>query len=154
MDQYSRIKQISEYANEADVHFIKIQLTGRDKWAGQTIKSLGLPHGVIVAAIQRSKDIIVPRGNVVLQPGDTLVLGAASFGGDTHIELKEVVLKQQHPWNGQPIRELDISRQTIIVMVKRKGKILIPNGDLVLAAGDKVILYTQMRLSHASQIKI
>lgn len=154
VDQYSRIKRISEYANEADVHFIKIQLSGRDSWSGKTIKDLGLPHGVIVAAIQRSKDIIVPRGDVVVKSGDTLVLGAESVGEDRHIDLKEVVLRKHNPWNGLPIKDLDISRQTFIVMVKRRGKMLIPNGNLVLQEGDKIILYTRKHLSHANSIEI
>ncbi|MCI8422595.1 MAG: potassium channel protein [Lawsonibacter sp.] len=154
VDQYSRLKRISEYANEADVHFIKVHLSSRDSWAERTVQELGLPHGILVAAIQREKGIIVPRGNVVLLPGDTLVLGAESVGDDKHIDLKEIVLRRQNPWNGQRIRDLDISRQTIIVMVKRKGKMLIPNGDLVLLEGDKIILYTQMHLSQANSIQI
>ncbi|MEM5780126.1 MAG: ion transporter, partial [Lawsonibacter sp.] len=32
VDQYSRIKRISEYANEEDIHFIKVLLTTRDPW--------------------------------------------------------------------------------------------------------------------------
>ena len=148
VDQYSRIKRISEYAAEQDVHFIKITLTGRDAWAGRTVHDLGLPAGVILAAIQRGAETVVPRGDVQLKKGDSLVLGAESFGDDSRIELKEIVLKAQHPWNGQPIRELDISRQTVIVMVKRRGKAIIPNGDLVLLEGDTIILYTKLSRRH------
>ena len=154
VDQYSRIKRISEYANEADVHFIKVHLTENDRWSGQTVQSLGLPSGIIVAAIQRDGQIVVPRGDVALLPGDTLVLGAAAVVDDKHIDLKEVILRKQNPWNGQRIRELDISRQTIIVMVKRGGKILIPNGDLVLQEGDNIILYPQPHLKGASTIEV
>jgi voltage-gated potassium channel len=118
------------------------------------IRDLGLPKGVIVAVIQRGKDTLVPRGDVKLQAGDTLVLGAESFGDDKHIDLKEVLLRKQNPWNGQRIRELDISRQTIIIMVKRKGKVLIPNGELTLLEGDRLIMYTQMRLDHANNIEV
>ena len=46
------------------------------------------------------------------------------------------------------------SRQTIIVMVKRGGKILIPNGSLVLQEGDNIILYTQTHLRDASTIEV
>ena len=154
VDQYSRIKRISEYANEAEVHFIKVHLTEKDRWSGQTVQSLGLPSGIIVAAIQREGQVVVPKGDVGLLSGDTLVLGAAAIGDDRHIDLKEVVLRKHNPWNGQRIRELDISRQTIIVMVKRKGKILIPNGSLVLEEGDSIILYTQSHLRGASTIEV
>lgn len=154
VDQYSRIKRLSEYAHESDIHFIKVSLLPKDPWAGKTIVELGLPAGVIVAAIQRNGKIVVPRGSVELRAGDTLVLGAKSLGNDKHIDLKEMVLRSQNPWNGLPIRELDISRQTIIVMVRRKGNILIPNGDLVLKEGDSIILYTQSHLRDANTIEV
>ena len=121
---------------------------------GKPIVELCLPAGVIVAAIQRNRKIVVPRGSVELRAGDTLVLGAKSLGNDKHIDLKEMVLRSQNPWNGQRIRDLDISRQTIIVMVRRKGSLLIPNGDLMLKEGDSIILYTQSHLRGASTIEV
>lgn len=154
VDQYSRIKRISEYARESDINFIKIHLSERDIWSGQTIKQLGLPSGIIVAAVQREERTIVPRGGTVLQAGDTMVLGAPSYEDEKSIDLKEVILRKQHPWNGQRIRDLDISRQTVIVLVRRGGKNRIPNGDFVLKEGDTVILYTQMHMSHAHNIQV
>ncbi len=154
VDQYTRIKRISEYADEDEVHFIRVALTERDSWSGKTIQQLGLPHGVIVVAIQRGHEVVVPRGSVELMADDVLVLGAESVGSSDqhHIELKELELRQHNPWNGQRIRDLDISRQTLIVIVKRKGRMLIPNGDLTLHQGDRVILYTRTRMAHASSI--
>ena len=154
VDQYSRLKKLSEYANEEDIHFIKVNLKRQDNWVGKQIMDLGLPHGMIVAIIRRGGENIVPRGNVVLKPSDTLVLGAEALKDNTHIDLKEVVLLKNNPWNGVRIRDLDISRQTIIVMVKRNGVMIVPKGELMLLEGDKVILYSQERISHASKIQI
>ena len=154
VDQYSRLKKISEYAQEEDVHFIKVNLKRQDKWVGQTIMDLKLPHGVIVAMIRRGQETIVPRGDVVLKANDTLILGAESVKDDQHIDLKEIVLLKHSPWNGLRIKELDISRQTIIVMIKRNGVVLVPKGDLMLLEGDHVILYSQERISNASKIEI
>ena len=156
VDQYTRIKRISEYADEDEVHFIRVALTEHDSWSGKTIQQLGLPHGVIVVAIQRGHEVVVPRGSVELMADDVLVLGAESVGSSDqhHIELKELELRQHNPWNGQRIRDLDLSRQTIIVMVKRKGRMLIPNGDLRLQEGDKLVLYSRVHVNHASTLQI
>ena len=143
VDQYSRIKRISEYGQTSDVHFIQVHLRKRDAWVGKTIRDAGLPGGVIAAAIQRGGRIVMPRGDTVLEAGDTLVLGAQGFRNDQHIDLKEITLRRQNPWVGQHIRELDISRRTLIVLVRRDGKALIPHGDLRLREGDTVVLYTQ-----------
>ena len=125
-----------------------------DVWIGQHIRDVGFPRGTIVAVIQRNGRVIVPRGDTVLLEDDVLVLGAESFSKDERIDLKEIVLLKHSRWVGERIRDLDISRQTIIIMVKRKGKVLIPNGNLVMQEGDRVIMYTQMHFSHAHTIEV
>ena len=152
VDQFSRIKRLSEYAREENIHFIKVQLQKRDSWVGKEIKDLGLPYGIIVAMIRRGREQLVPRGDVVLKDNDILILGAEALKDDKHIDLKEIVLRKQNPWNGRLISELDISRQTIIVMVRRNGTMLIPKGNLMLLEGDHVILYSQTYIADAEQI--
>ena len=154
VDQYSRLKRISEYAEEEDIQFIKVRLWKQDTWVGREIKDLCLPHGMIVAMIRRGKENVVPRGDVVLKSGDTIILGAEALKDSKHIELKELILGKQNAWNGRQIQELDISRQTIIVMVQRHGTMLIPRGDLVLLEGDHVILYSQSYIPSAKQFDI
>ena len=154
VDQYSRLKRMSEYGVEEDIHFIKAHLRSCDKWVGVAVKDMGLPEGVIVAMIRRGRENVVPRGDVVLEAGDTVIIGAEAVKDDKHIELKEIVLLEHNPWNDQYIRDLDISRQTMIVMVKRKGSMLVPKGSLMLKQGDHVMLYTQERFLDASTIQI
>jgi len=50
--------------------------------------------------------------------------------------------------------DLDISRQSIIVLVKRRNKSLIPNGNMKLETGDRVFIYTKLHLSNANDIEI
>ena len=154
VDQYSRIKRMSEYVNTEDVHFIKVHLVAGDAWIGHPIRDVGFPRGTIVAVVKRGDRVIVPRGDTVLKEDDMLVLGAESFRKDEKIDLKEIVLLKHSRWVGERIRDLDISRQSIIIMVKRKGKVIIPNGNLVMQEGDHVIMYTQIHYSHAHTIEV
>ncbi len=154
VDQYSRLKRRNEYGYEADMHFIKIEIGLNDKWLGQRIADLRLPSGMIVAIIKRDNEILIPRGDLVLEEADILVLGAEPYEDDEHINLKEVVLKTHNPWTGLRIRDLDISRQSVIVLVKRRNKSLIPNGNMKLEAGDRVFIYTKLHLSDAGNIEI
>lgn len=154
VDQYSRIKRMAEYGREEDVHFIKIHLTSRDNWVNKSIAQLSLPERVIVAVVQRNHRILVPRGNLVLREDDVMVLAAESFLDKEHIRLKEITLQKNNPWNGHRIRDLDISRHSVIVLVKRRDKIMIPNGNLILREGDMVILYTEIRIAEGTEIEI
>lgn len=154
VEQYSRLKRISDYAREENLHFVKIELSSQDDWNGKQIQDLKLPHGIIVAVIQRGKDIIVPRGDVIVKTGDKLVLGAEALKGDQPVNLKEITLLENHDWNDTAIKDLDISRQTYIVMVRRDGKALIPNGKLVLHKGDEVILYTKEHLANEEILSV
>ena len=63
-------------------------------------------------------------------------------------------LRRHSPWNNMAIRDLDISRQTLVVLVKRRGTMLIPNGDMILREGDTVLLYTKSYISGAVSVEI
>ena len=52
------------------------------------------------------------------------------------------------------IRELDISRQTLIVMVRREDRLLIPTGSLKLAEGDTILLYTKKMIRDAVEVEV
>ena len=154
VDQYSRLKRIGEYGQEEDVHFIRIRLDKHDDWTDHRIADLHLPQRIIIAVIQRDHRILVPKGDTVLKAGDVMVIGAESFQDKDHIKLKEITLQQRNPWTNQKIRDLDISRHSIIVLVKRNKKIIIPSGNLTLLEGDTVVLYTQTYMANADDLEI
>ena len=154
VDQYSTLKKKTEYGYEIDMHFIKVNITENDKWIGKRIADLSLPSGIIVAAVRRREEVIIPRGDIVIEEDDTIVIGAEPYDDMETINLKEVVLKSQHPWNGHRIKDVDISKHSVIVLIKRKNKVLIPNGNMMLYEGDRVFLYTKMVLENMSNIEI
>ena len=130
-------------------------MTDRDPWIDHTISQLHLPDSVIVAVVKRGDRILVPRGNMILRSDDIMVLGAESYQDDKeHIKLKEFLLQKNHPWIGKTIRSLEISRHSIIVLIRRNRKVMIPNGNMILRENDTVILYTQSYLGGDGDIEI
>lgn len=141
VEQYTRLKRLGSGHKSDDVHFITLEISGRDKWANKTIKSLGLPKGAIIVAIERKGTTLVPHGDLELKQGDRLIIVAESLQDMVDVQLREETVTAASPWNGTKIRDLDISRQTFIVMVKRGKRTLIPRGELTLAENDVVLLY-------------
>ena len=154
VEQYSHLQASATMAREQDIRFIKFRLDAKDAWAGHDIAELRLPHGVILTAIHRGEEVLIPHGGIRLEAGDGIVLGAAPLRGDTPIGLKELVLLDKHPWNGQYLRDLDISRQTVIVMIKRGGRTIIPKGSTRLKAGDTLLLHTKSHLAGSREIEL
>jgi len=154
VDQYSSIKKRLEFGHEADMHFIKVHMSSEDYWIGKRISELRLPAGIIISVVKREEKMLIPRGDIVIKEDDTIVLGAEPFDEHERIHLKEMVIKKDNPWNGLKIRDLDISRQSVIVLVKRRDRSLIPNGNMVLKEGDIVYLHTEMHFSKVNHIKI
>lgn len=149
VDQYSRIKRMNEYGREEDIHFIRIELQPGDAWINKTVAELDLPARVILSIIQRNDRPLIPRGDMVLKARDTLVLGAESFlDKEQHIALKEIILKKNNPWIGKRVRDLNISRHSVVVLIKRHKKSLIPTDSFILRESDTVILYTQTHIDN------
>ena len=150
VEQYQTFKKIGDYGIEKDIRFIRITLTENDSWNEQAVRDIGLPQNSIIAAIQRDGKMIIPNGSTVLKDGDILTMGAEPGEKDLPVRIQEIKLRKNHPWTDNPIRDLDISRRSYIVLVKRDGKSILPYGDLVLLEGDQVFTLSQERQIHGA----
>ena len=142
VEQYTRLKRIGEVGIEDDIRFIKIELKKDDEWCNKAICDLHLPHGILIASVQRDGKPMIPRGDLELKVTDVVILGAESLHDDRPVNIKEVILRQNHPWKGKAIKDLDISRQTFIIMIKRGDQTIVPRGNIVLEEDDKIFLYS------------
>lgn len=154
VEQYTKLKTTSAYSDEFDIRFITLRVHEGHPWEKMAVEEISLPPGLILAVVSRGNQTIVPRGDTILEAGDRLILGAEGFKDEIGIKLKELILRERHPWAGKQIQDLDISRQTLIVMVRRNDRIIIPNGQLRLEAGDMVILYTKRDVRDSVEIDL
>ncbi|MCD7866287.1 MAG: ion transporter [Clostridiales bacterium] len=154
VEQYTMLKNSVDYLMEEELKFIRLKVGENHPWENKKVMDLPLPPGLILAVIQRAGDTIVPRGDTVICSGDSIVLGAEGGSGDIGITLKEIVLQERHPWVGYAIKDLDISRQTLIVMIRRDGKAIIPTGSTVMREKDAVFVYSKKNMADAQKITI
>lgn len=141
VEQYTKIKNLAEYQEETNVSFLTLNVDQRSSWCNQVLRSLNMPKGLLLVAIHRGQDILIPNGDTKIIKGDKLILCAESVHQRDQIHLKEIRIKEKSEWIGKPIRDLDISRQSIIVMIRRKGHAIIPHGEDIIHFNDLVILY-------------
>ena len=155
VEQYAEMKKAVHVGMEKDMQFIKIPLKENDRWVGKRVGELGLPEQVIMAMIKRGERSLIPRGDVLLQDDDIIIFGAEPFGErNDDIHLTEMILREDNPWVGKRIRDIDMSKHSIIILVKRKNKVKIPNGNMVLQEWDRVFLYTDQYVVDATDIEV
>jgi len=143
IEEYQKAKRLADIEQEQDVRFIKVSIDEGDVWIGRTISDIAVPSGSMIALVIRGGGTLVPHGDTVIRLGDKLIMCAESATEGMLEDVKEVILHARHPWNGQKIKDIDISRQTVIILVDRDGKLITPTGELTLLENDKVLLYTK-----------
>lgn len=141
VEKYTRIKTASTIGEERDVRFITSTVSHGHSWCGKKLSSIVLPPQLLLVVILRGEEQIVPSGDTEICEDDVLVLAGQHFADRSDMNLREVFVGEEHPWVGEAIRNLDISRRELIVSIERKGKMLIPSGGSEIRKGDVVLLY-------------
>lgn len=154
VEQYSEMKNAVHVGTKQDMNFIKVPIREGDSWIGKRVCELGLPRRVIMAMIKRGEHSMIPRGDMMILEGDIIIIGAEPYEQNEEIHLTELILREDNPWVGLRIQDLDISRHSIIILVKRKNKVLIPNGNMVLKEWDHVFMYTDKYIVDATDIEV
>ncbi|MDD4541873.1 MAG: potassium/proton antiporter [Eubacteriales bacterium] len=135
------LKTFNYYLDKANLGFFETRIKKGGKHVGTKVKDLNMEFDFIVAKIERDGKTIVPRGEVIFEEDDIVVLS-----GETHFDksgqnLIEFTIPENHEWAGAYIRDLHPSHDRLIITVQRKGSDLIfPDGNTQLLAHDKVVL--------------
>lgn len=134
------MKTFSDYSDDDNIQFIRLDINAGHKWIGKSIKEISLIPGMLVVLIRRGKTPILPNGDTVIEEGDVAVLSASGYrdGGES-ITIRETEITPHHKWNGKRVSELDLKNNTLLLMIRRGGGTVIPRGDTVLCSHDIVI---------------
>lgn len=147
VEHYTKVQNAPNKGDEFDLQFISLDIIKGHPWTKRKVKDIEIPPGIILAVIYRENDIIIPKGDTVICENDHLILGSHALKRDINISLKEILIGPDHQWNDLLIRDLPISRQTLLLMVNRKDKNRIPNGSLQIQTGDKILVYQKNKNS-------
>lgn len=145
VEYYTKIK-VGSYS-EHDADFITLNIVIGHPYTGLKLGELNLPQGLYTAVVLRGEDVYTPHESLVLEVGDSLLLGTVSTG-QFECRIEEVRLEAGHHWIGNRIKDLDISRRVFVVMVKRGHKNICPQGSTLLKEDDVVLLLEKMVKNH------
>lgn len=142
VEHYTKLKLITSHSEERDIKFVTSVINSEHDWNGMLVKEITMPPQLLLVVIIRDDDVLIPRGDTRIFAEDKLIIAAKNLKGELDIELTEIKIKEEHPWVGEHIKDLDISRQDLIVMIRRRGRVIIPNGMTMIKKDDMVLMYS------------
>ena len=142
VESYTKINKIVFKEEEKPLHFVASVMVKDHPWNHKPLKEAILPPETVLAVIIRDEKEIIPKGDLVFETGDILIFAAKRYDENKGMDLSEIIIKDKHEWVGAPLKKLDISRQSLIVMIKRNGRVIIPNGNTVIKPDDMLVMYT------------
>ncbi len=138
------MKTFTDYSNEMPVQFIQFSVPEGHKWCGRALKHVTLPPETLVALLIRDGENVIPNGTTVLQAKDKLILSARTPEAASGVTLSELQLDSEDEYVGKRLSEIPQKKDTLIIMIQRKGRVIIPRGNVVLKAGDVLVVnYTE-----------
>lgn len=133
-------KTFNDYQEENDVDFVKVHIESGHPWIGRSLAELQLPHNLLAVMIARDGDNLVPDGHTVLQDGDLLVFAARAFEDRENLSLREIPIDRGHKWNNRTLREITTPQHTLIILIQRGTRTMIPDGGTRIQTGDILVL--------------
>lgn len=129
-------RTFNDYQEDNDVSFVKLHVSAGHRMAGKALKELPLAPDFLAALLLRGKETLVPNGETVVEEGDLLILAAEQFEDRENLSMSEICLDKNSKWAGKSLSEIRLPKGSLIVLIQREGKTLIPGGSTVLQAGD------------------
>ena len=147
-DNENVMKTFNDYSDETDIQFIRIEISNEHPWTDKQIKDLANVPGTLIAAIVRHGATIIPKGNTYLRDGDILIVCAQTYKDTDGIKLNEINITPKSKLVGKKLKNADIGRNSLVVLIQRNGSDIIPDGDSVIEANDTLVIYSQKKLFH------
>lgn len=137
------MKTFNDYSDEVDVRFVQFVIPEEHKWCERKLCETTLPPGTLAVLIIRDGKKIVPRGTTVLKAGDKVILSGGAAEAGEELRFTELRLEKGNEEIGKKLKDSDLVKGALVMMVRRKDMVIIPKGGLVLKEGDVLIVHRQ-----------
>ncbi|MBK5200660.1 MAG: cation:proton antiporter [Spirochaetaceae bacterium] len=134
------LKTFTDYQEENEIQFIRLYVSKSHPGNRFMIKNILLPPEVLILIIIRDKERIIPNGNTLIKEEDILIIAAPGFKDDNNIVLSEVVITKDHDWITKEIRNIELNPNSLIAIVKRGNKVIIPRGNTQINDKDIMVV--------------
>ena len=96
-----------------------------------------LVQGMSITSISRLLHLDEPEGN-----SNDNTFGM-EIPEEINANLQEVTLTDEHIKDANQLKDMSIPPKTLVIMVKRDNKFLVPNGKMELYAGDRLLMISE-----------
>lgn len=93
--------------------------------------SVGI-QGTLIPRIAKKLDLVDNESPVLKTFND--------YREEKNTQLMEIIISSDNKWANKTIMDADIPEELLIVMVKREGEVIIPNGSTTLLLGDTLVI--------------
>ena len=91
--------------------------------------------------ITRKNKKIVPKGSTILKENDEVLIGTTFQNSEERINLCETYIDKKHDWLDKKIKEIKLTNNHLIALIKREGEHFVPNGNTQIKQNDTIIFY-------------
>ena len=136
------LKTFNDYAEEVDVQFIKLTITGDEHpWLNKRIRELSIPWDLLFVLIIRNGERIIPNGKTVLREDDIVVVSAPVYQGSGAVQFAEQKIHTGSRWIGKKISEFSAESDAFVILIKRGSEVVIPRGPTDIAENDVLVIH-------------
>lgn len=134
------LKTFTDYVDETPINFIRFKVEKGHVWCGKRVMDITLPPGSLLVHMIRHGYRMVPKGNTVLEDGDVLILCAIEEGATPDIHLVEKVIEEEDLAPNMTLSDYPCRANSLIILIQRGNDYIIPAGNTVLRAGDRLLI--------------
>ena len=145
-NEESVLRTFNDYKEDKSTRLIEFTIDEHNAIANKTIMDANIPEDILVVMIKRDGDVFVPNGSTEILPKDILVLSGNKlkhfneYKEEKSTTLTEFSIETKSSLINKPIKDANIPDDVLIVMIKREGEVIVPNGNTVIRPEDILVV--------------